>query len=282
MSSIIMYLQSQVTIISLIEIALITGVLYAVLGWIQNTQAEQVVKGLLILLILLPISDWLGLTTINYLVKSMFTWFFLFILVVFQPELRSALESLGSRGFLGPLSKNKKEIKDTQRSIREVITAVRILARDHTGALIVCENQTGLKNIARSGIKLNSRISWELLVNLFTVNRPLHDGAVILSFYNNEVIAAGCLLPLTERRDLISDLGTRHRAGIGISEQSDALVIIVSEETGYISYVINGELMRDVKPEVLEEILTKRYLPQEDDNSENSLTQLWSRKHGKK
>lgn len=191
MNALITYLQSQVSLTSIVEIALITCMVYKLLAWIQNTQAEQVIKGLLFLLILFPLSDWLGFTTINFLVRSLFTWFFLFILVVFQPELRSALESLGNRGFFGTWTKSKKERGDTQRSIDEVVAAVRILARDHTGALIVCENQTGLKNIARSGIRLDSRISWELLVNLFTVNRPLHDGAVLISFYTNKIIAAG-------------------------------------------------------------------------------------------
>lgn len=281
MNALITYLQSQVSLTSIVEIALITCMVYKLLAWIQNTQAEQVIKGLLFLLILFPLSDWLGFTTINFLVRSLFTWFFLFILVVFQPELRSALESLGNRGFFGTWTKSKKERGDTQRSIDEVVAAVRILARDHTGALIVCENQTGLKNIARSGIRLDSRISWELLVNLFTVNRPLHDGAVLISFYTNKIIAAGCLLPLTERRDIISDLGTRHRAGIGISEQSDSLVIIVSEETGYISYVVAGELTRDISPEILHEILDQRYLPDEAEEQENFLTKRWSR-DGKK
>ena len=135
MNALITYLQSQVSLTSIVEIALITCMVYKLLAWIQNTQAEQVIKGLLFLLILFPLSDWLGFTTINFLVRSLFTWFFLFILVVFQPELRSALESLGNRGFFGTWTKSKKERGDTQRSIDEVVAAVRILARDHTGAL---------------------------------------------------------------------------------------------------------------------------------------------------
>lgn len=257
----LIFLQSQLTLATVVEILIITGIIYFLLGWIADTQAEQVMKGfVLLLLLILPISDWLGFSTINFLVKSMLTWIFLFILIVFQPELRSILESLGSKGFFPSWTLRKGEIKDTKRSIDEIIAAVTILSKDHTGALIVCENKTGLKNIAASGIRLNSRISWELLVNLFTTNRPLHDGAVLISLFSNQILAAGCLLPLTERRDLISSLGTRHRAGIGISEQSDALVIIVSEETGYISYVVGGSLNRNITPEVLREVLMNRYI----------------------
>lgn len=266
MNAPLVFLQSQLTISSAVEIILITVVVYFLLGWVVDTQAEQVLKGIFVLLLILPLSDWLGLSTITFLIKSAFTWLFLFIIIVFQPELRSALESLGSKGIINPWKNTSREIKDTTRSIDEVVSAVELLSKDHTGALIVCENNTGLKNIAASGIKLDSRISWEILVNIFTVNRPLHDGAVILSFYKNEIIAAGCLLPLTERRDLISSLGTRHRAGIGISEQSDSLVIIVSEETGYISYVTGGNLNRNVSPEVLKEVLMTRYVEPLEEN----------------
>lgn len=266
MNAPLVFLQSQLTISSAVEIILITVVVYFLLGWVVDTQAEQVLKGIFVLLLILPLSDWLGLSTITFLIKSAFTWLFLFIIIVFQPELRSALESLGSKGIINPWKNTSREIKDTTRSIDEVVSAVELLSKDHTGALIVCENNTGLKNIAASGIKLDSRISWEILVNIFTVNRPLHDGAVILSFYKNEIIAAGCLLPLTERRDLISSLGTRHRAGIGLSEQSDSLVIIVSEETGYISYVTGGNLNRNVSPEVLKEVLMTRYVEPLEEN----------------
>lgn len=265
-----LYLQSHVTWTSVIEILVLTFAIYEMLLWIQGTQAEQVVKGFILLLFLLPISEWLGFTTFSFIIRNMFTWLFVMIIIVFQPELRSALEQIGSSGFIKSMLKREDKIDVTQHAIDEVIFAVERLSATKTGALIVCKAQSGLKNIADTGVPLHSEISWELLLNIFTVNTPLHDGAVIISFETNTIVAAGCLLPLTARRDLTTTFGTRHRAGIGMSEQSDAFIIIVSEETGKISTAENGTFIHDVSAQDLEKALVQRYITPLEQDRHNS------------
>ncbi len=260
MNEFLLYLQSHMTWVSIIEILIITFIIYQILMWLRGTQAEQVVKGIIFLMLLMPIFQWLGFTTLNFFIKNVFTWIFLLVIIVFQPELRRALEHIGSNGFVKRLVPKDSEITGIENDINEVVRAVEILSRDHTGALIICIGKTGLKNIAQSGTMLNAEISWELLGTIFTDKRPLHDGATIVDFGNSRVIAAGCVLPLTGRKDLESSLGTRHRAGIGISEQSDAFTIIVSEETGKISVTQDGEITQNITLSMLRESLDHRYI----------------------
>ena len=169
-------------VMDIVDILVVAFIIYKVMLLIRSTSTARVARSILLLLVMTWLTDVVHMYALNWILTKIIEVGVIALVIVFQPELRSALESLGNRGFFGTWRKSKKERGDTQRSIDEVVAAVRILARDHTGALIVCENQTGLKNIARSGIRLDSRISWELLVNLFTVNRPLHDGAVLISF----------------------------------------------------------------------------------------------------
>lgn len=259
------YLQSRITVSSIIEILLIAFLIYKILMWMRGTQAEQVAKGIIVLLFLAPLSSWLGFTTLHYLIMNLFTFAFIIFVVVFQPELRSALEQLGNNKIFKQLIRRTGGI-NLERDVREIAKAVSHLSRDHIGALIVCELNTGLNNIVDTGIELNSEISEELLENIFTPNRPLHDGAVIVKLWNNEIRAAGCLLPLSDNRYLGSELGTRHRAGLGISEKSDAVTIIVSEETGTISYTEKGTLSRNLTPEMVEKLLIDRFTEEDDDN----------------
>ncbi|MGL6293815.1 diadenylate cyclase CdaA, partial [Eubacterium aggregans] len=220
MEELLVYIQSRVTFVNIIEVAIIAFFIYEVLMWIQGTQAEQVAKGIFVLLILAPLSSWLGFATLSYLLDNLFTWAFIIFVVVFQPELRSALEQIGNRGFFDRFTKTKDKVK-IEKDIREITEAVEHLSGGQIGALIVCEMNTGLNDIVGTGIVLNSDSSAELLENIFTPNRPLHDGAVIIDLKNGKIRAAGCLLPLTDNRKLDSELGTRHRAAIGISEKSD-------------------------------------------------------------
>lgn len=187
--------------------------------------------------------------------------------VVFQPELRSALEQLGNNRLFERMfrSSGEKKMLDAIEDIRD---AVADMAEAHIGALIVCGVNTGLKDIEGTGIALNADISTELIENIFTPNRPLHDGAMIVNLWNGKIRTAGCLLPLTDRRMFNSSLGTRHRAGIGISEQSDAIVIIVSEETGTISVAHRGVLRRDFTPEDIATLLADRFIDDEDEEEE--------------
>ncbi|KNZ42836.1 diadenylate cyclase CdaA [Acetobacterium bakii] len=281
MEELLLYIQSRITIGSVIEVLIITFVVYRVLLWIRGTQAEQVFKGLILLLFLAPLSAWLGFTTLNLLITNVFTWAFIFIVVVFQPEFRSALEQLGNNQLFKDMLR-KPSMDFLQNDVDEVIKAVGNLAKEEIGALIVLEKNTGLKNIVNTGIELDADISNELLENIFTPNRPLHDGAVILQFWTRRIQAAGCLLPLSDNRDLGSELGTRHRAGLGMTEKSDAIVIIVSEETGQVSYAANKTLFQDVNPEMLKQVILENFTLKDDGKNNTWFHKFWEKIDGSK
>ena len=282
MEEFLLYIQSRITIASVIEVVIISFIVYRLLMWIRGTQAEQVFKGLIVLLFLSPVSAWLGFTTLNLIITSAFTWAFIFIVVVFQPEFRSALEQLGNNRIFKEMMK-KPSLDFLEDDVDKIIKAVAKLSCEHTGALIVLEKDTGLNNIVKTGTELDSDISSELLENIFTPNRPLHDGAVIIKLWSRQIRAAGCLLPLSDNRDLSSELGTRHRAGLGMTEKSDALVIIVSEETGQISYASKGTLFQDILIEVLKQIIMENYTISEEGNIDNGwINKLWGRIDGSK
>lgn len=282
MEEFLLYIQSRITIASVIEVVIISFIVYRLLMWIRGTQAEQVFKGLIVLLFLSPVSAWLGFTTLNLIITSAFTWAFIFIVVVFQPEFRSALEQLGNNRIFKEMMK-KPSLDFLEDDVDKIIKAVAKLSCEHTGALIVLEKDTGLNNIVKTGTELDSDISSELLENIFTPNRPLHDGAVIIKLWSRQIRAAGCLLPLSDNRDLSSELGTRHRAGLGMTEKSDALVIIVSEETGQISYASKGTLFQDILVEVLKQIIMENYTISEEGNIDSGwINKLWGRIDGSK
>lgn len=281
MEEFLLYIQSRITVASIIEVVIITFIIYRLLLWIRGTQAEQVFKGLILLLFLSPISEWLGFTTLNLIINSVFTWAFIFIVVVFQPEFRSALEQLGNNRLFKEIMK-KPSMDFLEEDVEKIMKAVGKLAAEKTGALIVLERDTGLNNIVKTGTELDSDISSELLENIFTPNRPLHDGAVIIKLWSRQIRAAGCLLPLSDNRDLGSELGTRHRAGLGMTEKSDAIVIIVSEETGQISYASKGTLFQDIIVEFLRQIVLESYTVNEESNIDSGwLNKLWGRLDGK-
>ena len=259
MENIFITLRSQFSFSNVIEILVITFLIYKILMWIRGTQAEQVAKGLIMVLVLIPISSWLGFTTLNYILNIVVTWAVILIVVVFQPELRSALEQLGNNKLFDRMFRSSGERK-IYNNIQEIAKATTDMSDVRMGALMVFPVNTGLKDIEATGIKLNADISTELIENIFTPNRPLHDGAVIIDLWSGKIKTAGCLLPLTDRKTLNSSLGTRHRAGIGISEKSDAVVLIVSEETGTISVAEKGVLRRGFSEDELIDLLTERFI----------------------
>ena len=238
------YLENIITslmlirVTDIIDIAIIAYVIYKLFSLLRNTRAEQVLKGLIFVLIFASIADLLNLNTVSWVMNQFLTVALVFIIVVFQPELRSALERLG-RG--RSLFSNDKIQRD-ERSINELVSAMSSLSRQKIGALVVLEREVGLADIIESGTKLDADISSELLINIFIPNTPLHDGAVIIR--KNTIAAAACYLPLSSSNTISKELGTRHRAAIGISEKSDCLVVIVSEETGNISVAENGKINR--------------------------------------
>lgn len=242
---------SLIRITDIIDIALIAFIAYKLLKLLRNTRAEQVMKGFIFVLFFASISDIFNLNTVSWLMNQFFTVSLVFIIVVFQPELRSALERIGrGRSFFVNDSYNKNE-----KSIDEIVSAMSSLSRQKIGALLVIEREVGLNDIIESGTSLRSEISSELLINIFIPNTPLHDGAVIIR--NDLIEAAACYLPLTTNNTLSKELGTRHRAAIGISEKSDCLVVVVSEETGTISLVSNGNINRYFDEQSLKDRLVK-------------------------
>lgn len=237
-----------------VDIGIIAIIIYKVMNLIKETRAEQLIKGITVLVVATKLSEVLGFHTVYWLLKNTITVGAIAIVIIFQPELRRALEHIG-RGRLfvkGELLEQEIEVM-----MDEINTAVTHLSKNRIGAIIVLEQETGLNEYIETGTKLDSIVSSELLVNLFIPNTPLHDGAVIIR--RNRITAAGCFLPLTQSQNLSKELGTRHRAAIGITELSDSLVIIVSEETGVISFAKMGRLSRYLDTKSLKEIVKNSY-----------------------
>ncbi|MBQ1920667.1 MAG: diadenylate cyclase CdaA, partial [Selenomonas sp.] len=221
-----------------LDILIVAVILYKVYEMLQDTRAITLVKGILVLLGVTMVCSWFDLHVISWLLQKAVTLLFVALPIVFQPELRRALEHLGQGTFFA--SSNLLNDEEARNVAKEITKAVKQLAATKTGALLVIERDMGLNDVCDTGIQIEGLISAEFLLNVFIVNTPLHDGASVIR--GNRLIAAGCLLPLTENRRLSTELGTRHRAAIGLSEQCDALIVVVSEETGTISIAENGHI----------------------------------------
>ncbi len=230
----------------IIDILIVTYIMYQLILLVRGTRAVQLLKGILFLVVIWAVSTWFDLYTLKWLMNQMFTFGVVAIFIIFQPELRRALEQLGRGKLFGRSSADDEEIN---KLIGEMIKALNYLSRKKIGALIVFERETGLNEYTESGIKTQAVVSSELLINIFIPNTPLHDGAVIIQ--NKQIASAACYLPLSENPFISKELGTRHRAAIGVSEVTDAVTVVVSEETGQISLAINGQVVRDIKEESL-------------------------------
>lgn len=244
---------------SIVDIAIVYYVLYHGYLLIRDMRAKQLVKGIVLLVSLIPISQVFQLHMVRYILEHTFQVGIIALVVVFQPEIRKALEYIGRTSF--SLSNIEKNAQTSEQVIKEIVSATSSLARQKIGALMIFEQQIGLTDIIESGTKLNAHISSGLLINIFIPNTPLHDGAVIIKDY--AIRAAGCFLPLTDNNLLSKDIGTRHRAAIGMTEKSDAIAVIVSEETGYISYAMEGRLYRNIQIGELETLLSGIYTDSE-------------------
>lgn len=232
----------------IIDILLVAYVIYKAMSLVRETRAVQLLKGIAILIIATQVSEWQRLNAINYLLKYVMQFGVLAMIIVFQPELRRALEKVGRSNIGTFLSFDSKEY-DIDSTVNEICTAAKEMSESKTGALIVIERNTMLGEIINTGTMVNANVSAQLLGNLFFKNSPLHDGAVIIR--RDKIVAASCYLPLTDDNTLNKELGTRHRAGIGISETADCAAIIVSEETGKISLALGGNLTRNLTAESL-------------------------------
>ena len=237
----------------ILDVAIVAVVVYYIYVLIKKTRAVQIFKGFLIILALLAVSELLDLVILNFILENFLTYGMILMIIVFQPELRSALEKLGRKNFTNIFDFDDK-IRDKQ-VISEIVKAVEIMSLKKIGAIIVIEQSTKINDIIREGVDLSAKVSSELIQTIFNPRTPLHDGAVIIE--NNQIKAAKCVLPLASENMVPRNVGTRHRAAIGMSEVSDALVIVVSEETGIISFVEDGKMKRDLNGDKLSSILLR-------------------------
>ncbi|MGG1554257.1 diadenylate cyclase CdaA [Paenibacillus ferrarius] len=271
-----MDLLTSISAKDIVDILIVSYVIYKLILLVRGTRAIQLMKGILVVVIAWAVSIWFQLSTLQWMMNQTFTFGVLGVIVIFQPELRRALEQLGRGKIFSRAS--SEEDQDVNKRIGEVIRAANYLAKRKIGALIVFEKETGLTDYIESGIAIESKISGELLINIFIPNTPLHDGAVIIR--QGQLMAAGCYLPLSENPFISKELGTRHRAAIGMTEVSDAMCVVVSEETGQISLSINGHIVRDIKEESLIAKLFEELKPKTKAKEKNPFLKWWGRSNG--
>ena len=253
--------QLMTQILDIFDIIIVAAILYKLYQMIQDTRAITLVKGLMVIVSLTVICGWLNLHVMTWLLEKSSNWLLIALPILFQPELRRALEHLGQGQFLTRgASLLDKKLADSV--IDEIVKTAKKLSQTRTGALMVIEREMKLNDISITGIHIDGIISSEFLLNVFIVNTPLHDGAAIIR--GNRLISAACVLPLTENHELSTELGTRHRAAIGLSEQCDALIVVVSEETGTISVAEGGRLMRHLDEKTLAAKIRPAFVQKED------------------
>ncbi|PWM38528.1 MAG: TIGR00159 family protein [Clostridiales bacterium] len=263
----------SVNVWDILDILMVAFLLYYIIKLVRDTRANQLVKGILLLLVLYAVVTTMPFKAMGFIMKALLQVGAFALVVVFQPELRRMLEKVGRTklpfGLFSAGGQDERQQLEVRRMIDEVAQACESLSRHRTGALMVFEMQTKLGEIIRTGTVIDAYPSAEMIGNIFYVGSPLHDGAMVIR--GARLYAAGCFLPLTENNDLSKELGTRHRASIGMSENSDAIVLVVSEETGVISVARNGVLTRNYTPETLGDYLRANLLPQENAQSEHRL-----------
>lgn len=256
---------------SAVDILLVWYVIYKLIMVIRGTKAVQLLKGIFVILLVRLVSDYFGLKTLSWIMQQAINWGVLAIIIIFQPELRRALEQLGRGKFFSRSSTPDDE--EQEKAVNAIVKATDYMAKRRIGALISIERETGMGDYIETGIPLHSKISSELLINIFIPNTPLHDGAVIIQ--KNSVAAAACYLPLSESPFISKELGTRHRAALGISEVTDSITVVVSEETGSISLTKNGELYRDLNADAFKELLSNELLVNSKAKSTSSVRWNW-------
>ena len=261
------YQQNPIKMITLIlDIVIVLFLAYNLLKIAKDSRAWQLIKGIALLIIVTWVSGLLNLHILNYILSAVMNWGVILLIIIFQPEIRRALEQLGTNKFTKLFGMEQDIVTKTKEDIYKIAIATTELAKSKTGALIVIERDIEIKDIVATGVIIDAEVSPQLLVNIFEPNTPLHDGAVIIG--NNKIEAAACMLPLSQNNNISTALGTRHRAAIGMSKESDSIVVVVSEETGKISVAKDGSLIADVREDTLKKILisnivTKRFVPQE-------------------
>ena len=268
LESIVRYL-SLIRIADVVDVAIMAFVVYKIISLMKRTRVGNIVKGVAIILAALWLSSEtaFNLQGVNYILGHVLEWGVLALVILFQPEIRQLLETVGARNIkLLKILAPEQKITEMEQAIDQTVVACTEMSHSRTGVLIVFERKNRLDEMVRSGTTLDASVSGELLKNIFFVKAPLHDGAVIIR--DGRILGAGCMLPLSKNVNLGRDLGMRHRAGIGMSENSDAVVVIVSEETGSISVALGGMLKRHLKPETLDQLLRNELMPRVEEETE--------------
>lgn len=266
--------------IAILDIAIVAIIIYKIISMVRGTRAEQLLKGIALLLVLNVLCRLLQLTTVTWILDQVQTLLLIAIPVVFQPELRKLLEQLGNSNLIPGNRKNREE-EAVEHIVNQVVPFLIEAGRTHTGVLLALQQEVGLNEYVDTGIRIDGVLSQQLLGNIFIVNTPLHDGAVIIK--EDTILAASCYLPLSEKKTISKSLGTRHRAGIGLSEVSDAIVCIVSEETGAVSVAEHGELHYNLTEQQLRHMLmTKLKMEAIDVFSVSTIFQKWRGADGSK
>lgn len=256
---------------AVIDISIVSYLIYRAVFLVKETRAWQLLKGIFVIVIAYYLSNLLGLRTVEFIIKYLIQISAVAVVVLFQPELRRGLEQLGRSKFKDLFNFDEENTAiQTTAMIEEIVKSAIEMSKSSTGLLVVIERETKIGEIINTGTLLDSTVSCELLINIFTPNTPLHDGAVVIR--DNRLKAAACFLPLTDNHNLSKELGTRHRAALGITEVSDCISIIVSEETGKISFALNGGLTRNLTPDMLRKALNKNLLEK---NAPNKKLSLW-------
>ncbi len=268
---------------TILDLVIVIFLLYCFVKMVKGSRAWQLIKGIAFLLIATWLSGVLNLKILNSILTGIMNWGVIAIIVIFQPELRRGLEQLGTNKFTKFFGLDSDLATKTKEDIYKVVIAATELSKTRTGALIVIERDINIQDIIATGVPMNSEVSPQLLVNIFVPKTPLHDGAVVIS--NNKIAAAACVLPLADDPDIAKELGTRHRAAIGISKESDSIAVVVSEETGKISVAKDGTLIADVREDVLKKILisnivTKRFTQK--NTTKSSKFEILKKKFAKK
>lgn len=248
-----------IRVTDIIDISVVAVVIYYIIKHFRKTRAAQLIKGIAIILVVTYLAEWLNLNVISFVLGNVIQIGFIALVIIFQPELRRALEHVGRSKFGLWFSDEKSEHQDM---VAEVARAAESMSKTNTGALIVFEKEVSLDDLLTGGTLINADVSSELLENIFVHNTPLHDGAVIIR--NGKIYKAACVLPLSSNRDLSKECGTRHRAALGISEQSDCVSLVVSEETGKISVMNRGNMIRNLSVATLSELLVRALEPKDD------------------
>ena len=267
------------SIADVIDIAIVAYLLYRGIKMMRNTNAEKLIKGLLLILVIMQLAEWFHLNVIHYVLENIMTIGFVALVVIFQPELRRMLEQVGRSSFSSFFEK-AAPVTAQSNAIIQTVEACSELSDTRTGALIVFERREKLNDISRTGTRVNADVSAELIKNIFYPKAPLHDGAMIV--VDSRIHAAGCVLPLSASQRLSRELGTRHRAAVGMSETADCVCVVVSEETGSISVAIGGMLKRHLAPEMLQRVLEAELMPAAHDEDSGKKNKLSLRKERNK